>query len=455
MNRVTGLITGKALTWKTDPYVVTVTVSNLSGKTSITTSIQVSDLAGTFVGTFGGPISRQPVVNGDLGGYFTLATSKTGACSGRLYLGAASYAFRGLLDTSLGTPDDASASIWVKRSRQTPVLLTFTINSAEGAITNGSVDDGGQTATFTAWRNPWSRTNPTTPFNGTITKGTKTYTNPSAYHTFGLDLQSGSLLIGDPTIPQGTGYGSFSIAATSGRLAISGKTADGQSIVFSTFVGPNGEIGLFRVLYTAANRGSILGMMTITAGVPAENNLLSGSTTWSRGALPSNSRERTYKAGFGAANPVPLDVVGGRYVPPVSPEVILGVNPTLPNNTRLEFVGADVEAATLSPDINVSVIAGSRLSLPKAGTPENLARTSLAVSATKGTIGGAFTLMDANPLLSTSTVKRSVRFLGLIIRDATGPHGRGYFLLPKLPAVIGETPTNTLIQSGQLSFDVP
>ena len=77
------------------------------------------------------------------------------------------------------------------------------------------------------------------------------------------------------------------------------------------------------------------------------------------------------------------------------------------------------------------------------------------VSATKGTIGGAFTLMDANPLLSTSTVKRSVRFLGLIIRDATGPHGRGYFLLPKLPAVIGETPTNTLIQSGQLSFDVP
>ena len=455
MNRVTGLITGKALTWKTDPYVVTVTVSNLLGKTSITTSIQVSDLAGTFVGTFGGPISRQSVVNGDLGGYFTLATSKTGACSGRLYLGAASYAFRGLLDTSLGTPDDASASIWVKRSRQTPVLLTFTINSAEGAITNGSVDDGGQTATFTAWRNPWSRTNPTTPFNGTITKGTKTYTNPSAYHTFGLDLQSGSLLIGDPTIPQGTGYGSFSIAATSGRLAISGKTADGQSIVFSTFVGPNGEIGLFRVLYTAANRGSILGMMTITAGVPAENNLLSGSTTWSRGALPSNSRERTYKAGFGAANPVPLDVVGGRYVPPVSPEVILGVNPTLPNNTRLEFVGADVEAATLSPDINVSVIAGSRLSLPKAGTPENLARTSLAVSATKGTIGGAFTLMDANPLLSTSTVKRSVRFLGLIIRDATGPHGRGYFLLPKLPAVIGETPTNTLIQSGQLSFDVP
>jgi len=63
--------------------------------------------------------------------------------------------------------------------------------------------------------------------------------------------------------------------------------------------------------------------------------------------------------------------------------------------------------------------------------------------------------VDTNPSIPTSKVTRSVRFQGLIVRDITGPHGCGYFLLPKLPAVLGETPTNTIIQSGQMSFDVP
>jgi len=455
MDRITGLITGRPTVWKATDYAVTVTISNLVGKVVVATSINISDLAGTFIGKFAGPVARQDVVNGGLGGFFTMASSKTGAVTGRLYLGAVSYAFRGQLETSLGAPTQASASIDIARRNMSSLNLAFTIDSGVGAITGGTVTDGGEVASFTAWRNPWSRTNPTTIFNGTYMRGTSTLTVASAYHTFALDLQTGSPLIGDPTIPQGTGYGSFSIASTTGNLSVAGKTADGQSIIFSTFVGPNGEVAFFRVLYTAANRGSILGSMMIAAGSPAEENLLTGTATWSRGELAATSRERTYKAGFGAANPVPLSIVGGRYLAPVSPAVILGVNPTVPNNTALAFNSAEVDTAAFSPDINVSVLDKSKLLLPKAGTPENLASTSLAVSSTKGTISGGFKLVDTNPSIPTSKVTRSVRFQGLIVRDITGPHGCGYFLLPKLPAVLGETPTNTIIQSGQMSFDVP
>ncbi len=455
INKTTGLISGKPTVWKADPYVVKVTVSNLVNKVTVTTSLQVSDLAGTFVGSFAGPIDRNDALNGGLGGFFTLTSAKSGIISGKLVMGAATYSYKGSLDTTLATPTEATATVVVARSKMTPLTLTFTINSSLGQITVGSITDGVDTANFTGWRNQWSKTNPTTVFNGTYVKGTSTLTVASAYHTFALSLPVGSPLIGDATIPQGDGFASFSIASTTGALKISGKTADGQAILFSTFVGPGGEVGLFKTLYTTSNRGSLLGTLTISATTPAEQNLLGGTVSWSRPALPVTSKERAYKDGFGVANPVSLSAIGGRYVAPVSPAVILGidigVNPT--DNATLEFVGADVGTPAPSPDINVTVIAGSKLSLPLSGGPLNLRKTSLTVSPTTGAISGKFTIVEANPLFPTTSVTRSVAYQGLIVRDVTGQHGRGYFLLPQLPSISPETPTTTKILSGLVTFD--
>jgi len=455
MNKLTGLISGKPTVWKVAPYAVTVTVSNLSGKVVVPTTIQVSDMAANFVGAFAGPIERNAVLNGGLGGFFTMTAAKTGSVSGKLFLGAATYAFKGTLNTSLDTPGAAESTITVVRSKMTPLTLNFIISSTLGQISVGSITDGVDTVNFNGWRNPWSKTNPTTIFNGTYVKGAATLTVASAYHTFALTLPALSPLIGDASIPQGDGFASFSIASTTGALKISGKTADGQAILFSTFVGPSGEVGLFKTLYTTTNRGSLLGTLNIAAGSPAENNLLGGTVTWSRPALAPTSKERTYKDGFGVANPITLSAVGGRYVPPVSPNVILGVNPAVPDNASLEFTGANVGTPAPSPDVNVSIIAGSKLSLPLAGGPSNLRKTSLAVSPTTGAISGKFTIVAPDPLNPTKNITRAVAYQGLIVRDLAGQHGCGYFLLPQLPAVVGETSSNTKILSGLMTFDTP
>ena len=108
---------------------------------------------------------------------------------------------------------------------------------------------------------------------------------------------------GVESIPQGAGYGSFTIATTGG-LTAAGRLADGTSFSCATFGGPNGEVLLYQAVYSS--KGSVLGTLQIALGTSPlyTDNTLTGSPDWLR---PKMTTGHTYNNGIG---PMTLTVSG-------------------------------------------------------------------------------------------------------------------------------------------------
>src|SRR5690606_18086458 len=105
------------------------------------------------------------------------------------------------------------------------------------------------------------------------------------------------------------------VSPTTGKLKVTGRLSDGTAFTTATFAGPNGEVLVFRTLYLANARGSVIGEFKIEEGMDVngpDDNTLQGSLSWWRPATPSPTA-RLYGAGFG---PLDLEAVGGRYVAP-------------------------------------------------------------------------------------------------------------------------------------------
>jgi len=260
----------------------------------------------------------------------------------------------------------------------------------------------------------------------------------AALYNFGMSLATGDSLITNVSVPQGAGYGFFSVSA-SGGYTLAGRLADGLGLTGSYWVGPTGQIFIYQTLYTTALKGSILGNLQIERGTLPADNDLSGSLTWVR---PADVKSRLYKDGFGrtgtpVTTPVPLIAFGGRFVEPSAASTVLGVvtsTGTLEFSEDGDFLpdGADISSATNPNSIdNVTLAAGSKVTLPA-----NAARTKLSVTHKTGIFSGTFTLVDG-------AVKRTTPYLGLVIRQRTSLlgveprqtklYGLGYFLLTQPP----------------------
>lgn len=415
----TGLITGKPTATKTSGYSIKLGAANAFGSDSETIVLQVASLPGTTVGVYTGPLPRHQVLNAGLGGRIDLTISTSAAFSGRLTLGALTYSFKGVLDADATGTNSPTGAATIKRSGKPappPLTLTFVVDTAADRLSSASVTDGTESLNLTAWRKVWTKTNLPLGFAG--------------YYTFGIGLESGNALIGDAGFPQGMGYGSFTVSKANGTLALAGRTPDGELLSGSTFVGPLGEVLIFKTLYATTARGSIVGEVDLLDQSNADptDNDLDGTLSLFRPANAAKSA-RTYAAGFAATD---LTASGSYYVPPAAPALILGLTPGT-DNALLRFVDGGIGAASIDPGIFISVGDKNRITLPIV----NPAKTTLAVNATKGTLSGSFRLSDVNPRtvlpVSPAVVNRTVKYQGLIIRSGVQTFGTGYFLLPQLP----------------------
>jgi autotransporter-associated beta strand protein len=429
---------------------ITITASNAIAPASVVSglSITVGPIDTNVIGDFTGPIERHPVLNGNLGGMVTLKTAKNGSYSGRLTQGTASYAFRGRLNVA--TASNASTTITVRRARLTPVRLTFALSGTTQKITVGNVTDGVNNVSFDGWRYVWA------PVKGQPPRAAAL----GGYYTMALSLPAGSPLVGttaNENIPQGNGFASFTVNPSNGRLTVVGRTGDGTAFTTATYAGPGGEIVIFRTLYAANARGSVLGSVKIDdlADTNPDNNTVAGSVNWWRPATPGTTA-RLYRAGFA---PMALDVVGSRYIAPVSTSLnprVLGLPATAVGvpNAVVELTQGLVEGQlplfdAANPSLNeVSVRVDERNRAAVTGLNPRL--VTLTINAKTGAISGRFTL----EVLSPVRVRRVVSYLGMIVGDGVQPaQGQGYFLLPKLPASALEKPTTTSILSGLMIFD--
>jgi photosystem II stability/assembly factor-like uncharacterized protein len=433
LNRISGIVSGVptvALAAARD-YPVVFTAANAKGKTTARALLRLHPLPAQTIGSYSGPVERVAGFYSGLGGRVDLTIGSTGAYSGKLVLAGTTLAFKGTLSTTLSSPLSTATAV-IRRVRQTDLQVSFTVDPSQQRLQVGQLFDGTFTPSFQAWRNLW-----------TLPEGAHL---PAYIGQFNLALKPP---VADAILhPQGVGFARFSVVR-SGRLTVSGVLADATAFTCSTFIGPLGEVLIYRQLYS--NRGSVSGHLLATAGTPETlppfaDSGFSQTLQWSRPALNS----RTYRAGFG---PIQLTPSGGRYLPPdkFTPpmEVIDGGLGT--SNTALSFTDGGIADTTISPNVLVRLQAGGKVGLPAAA--ENPRSTRLTISSSTGALSGSFRLLDQNPAMPGTNVTRNSTHRGLLIREGGVLRGYGFFLLAKRPAAAStEKPTTTDLLSGQMSL---
>ena len=437
LGSTTGVVTGVprvALTVARD-YPVVFTASNARGKATARGIVRVNPLPVNTTGSYDGPVVRTAGFYNGLGGRVDLTISSSAAYSGSLTLGGTVLSFSGVLQTVLNGLEPTGLAR-IKRKGLSDLTVSFTVDSVNHRLKDAVIDDGTFNATFAGWRSRW----------GTVMPDPDRAALAAFVGRFNLALTPPAAW--PEAHPQGAGYASF-VVSSSGVLTVSGVGPDGQSFTCATFVGPLGEVLVYRALYS--NKGSVSGHLVAASGsagaVPTfSDSGISGTLQWSRPAQNS----RVYRNGFG---PIGLAAAGGRYLGPadrVTPplEVVDGGIGT--TNAALTFTIGGVNdtpyGTFTSPDIAVRLQGGGKVGLPTA--PGNPCNTRLTVTTSTGALSGSFVLLDQNPAAPGTNMTRTVSYRGLIIRDAGVLSGHGHFLLPKRPAAgSSEKPTTTDIIS--------
>ena len=443
IHKTTGEIYGVPDVWSSTPFKVVITATNGIESHSVETRILVNDMEGK-TGTFTGLIPRHPTLNQGLGGRIDVVVSSTGAHSGTLVLGMTKYSFKGRVRTAL-TPvtfevePEADSSFSISRGKETPLLVSITVSDA--GILTGDVKLGGSSQTFTGWKAPWSKAQPADSLAGTG--------SPVGLYNFELDLLPAH--DGETNVPQGSGFGCFTLDRNTGAAVLVGKLSDNASFTSSTLAGAQGQLLLYSPLYTAAIPGSLAGVLDIQEAVPADDNRLTGSVTWWRPAFALAAKERLYSAGF--TDLVTLKIDGSRYVAPASGSLPLGLTAVGSDKISLTFLGGGIGNPPPSPDLaRMTLLASGKASAE--GT--NLRNTSLTIVPGKGTFSGSFMLEDLDPLDlrppdKAAKLKRTVNWQGMLLRHSTeGWKGGGFFILPELPDAAGEKLTTTPVHSGEV-----
>jgi hypothetical protein len=318
-------------------------------------------------------------------------------------------------------------------------------------------------------------------------------------------VPDGSALIGNTQVPQGYGYGSFTVAPT-GSFTLAGRTPDGETLTGTYWLGPNGEFFIFQTLYTTTPKGSILGEMQIELNSAGSlDDDLSGDLTIVRPPNGSSATvARTYRSGFGTSqvvagvpqttviSPVALTAFGARYLVPVTatvsnpnPLVFLNIAAASGTTRNAELIFSEdgvlpargaafpapytQDVATLlprNPNIPVTIAVKSIVTTPKINSVDNPASTTLIPATATGAFSGKFTLSDSIARTAPQTplvIARTVTYQGVVIRERTSAkgveprvvetYGVGYFLIDQLPPNATTPATSTPKLSGSVILE--
>ena len=410
LDRATGQISGRATRGGT--FLVKVDVALPGGGTEQRTlTLIVSPLPASAVGTFELRLARAPGLGGGLGGEVRLTVTPGGSASGTLSLAGRTHPWRGLVYHDTGKNPEALCHL--ARRGESDVFLRIELRPDHSAVGHITPVPGGTPVPLTGWRRVWAAKKAEVPaaLSGQMNV------------LFDLKPAWGD----DPAVPQGAGYAILRVAPD-GRATWAGRLPDGAVLQRAGWLGPNGESGLWRPLYSG--KGSFL-----AAGVSAPDGTLTGQADWVKQG-PASSRDRVYPAGFGldARGPVGMTAAGERWQRPAAGQALLDLLPVpeVEENLRVGFdagVVEDTQAAR--PDGPLTLTRQNRVQVPAPGTPANPSRLIVRVAPASGRITGEFTLLDTPPAGQGKTVRRRVLFDGLLLPRRM--LAAGYFTAPKLP----------------------
>lgn len=427
MNAATGQLSGQPIRATSDLGVFKVTAANAAGSGQVVEfAYSVAGLAEQVGGVFNGLVERSSELDlNGLGGSVKLAVTAAGSFSGTLVLELKSYAFRGRLEVD-GPGGGASGSVVIPRAAPAEALtFAFTLNEETGHL-NGTLADSESAVAVAAWRNPWSQLNPATAFGG--------------YYTAALELLEEQQ--GDAAYPQGHGYAALTLSPETGLAKFAGRLADGTLVTFGLAMGPEGELPVFKALYSRTDpvsAGSLHGWAAIRGDEePLANRglpLLDGELTWGKGASSASSSPKTYRAGIPLHE---LTLVGGRYQAPAAGERILDL-PAESDNAQLVFSEGGLETSEVGgPEgffTQVLTLESSSAAVFPAGAGGNPAKVTFELLASApGHFKGIFTLKDPNPVDVVEPIEMMLRrgsYTGVVVPRLG--RGVGHFLLNELP----------------------
>lgn len=435
LNRNTGVISGFPNALRTDrtgaviAYEVSFTASNLWGASNTAkVFIRINPLPNppqsefAIAGNYLGFLPRHPLLNENLGGRIEITVTTRGQISGRVTQGRQPMrSFAGGFARHI--TDWSGQSLVLPATSTAPALQIALRLNANGAAAELLLPTEGA-APFIA-TNLWRQSTP-------------------ANHRVGrYAMLMESRLPNEPqSIPAGSGFATLNLAA-SGVYQFSGRSPDGETLTHSGFLGAGGQWGLFQLLYSTAQKGSLLsaeGVRIEDALAPLDpasnHHKITGSLSLSRPANPASAQTaRVYRAGFEATN---YDLVGGFMPTFGSDQSALGplpqpsarkamnlmISSSLLASSALEGYGIEV-----GPSSRIAAITRNAATLSAA---TNNAALSIAITHSTGAITGSFTL-------DNSGLRRSVTLQGQAIRFR--PEGAsadlwragGYLLLEQLP----------------------
>ena len=432
-------------------YVCTVSTTGTAGIVSRTGGSNVLRVSSTPlvypVNAYLGLVERDVNVGGNRGARVDLTTTAVGGFTAKLTTdGLTASAITSTMVPTLSGSTLASArgtALFVRTGKPT-LRLDFVIDITANTL-SGTLTDVNTLASkpLNGFRNVWTAKAPTQA------------TNYEKAYTFALEIPAE--LNGDLDVPQGNGYGAFTVGLD-GKLTCAGSTADGLAYTSAGFVGPSGQVMIYSAFATPG--GSLLGTGSIGVAADLQNNTFGGTLSWNRAPEAATSKSVTYRAGFAPMN---LTIVGGKYKAQELGGVVAGLSNSL-NDAKLIFSEGGLSAADLDGSDsdtladtflfsirNLTATATKKtlvqtITLPLAtDTVNNYNKVTFTLAASPaGLYNGTFTIPNAKP-----TLVRKATFKGIIVWNGSNHVAPGYFLLAQ-PPQSGQTITTSNILSGQV-----
>jgi hypothetical protein len=201
---------------------------------------------------------------------------------------------------------------------------------------------------------------------------------------------------GEFATPGGAGWAVVSVSR-SGVASLSGRLADGATISAAATVSRDGEVPVYRVLYSAL--GSVSGTFRFRATASTD---LDGSFYWHK---PQQSAAARYAGAFSVESPI----VGSRYSAPASGQRVITLDAAVGNAVVTLRDGG--LAASIAQAVTVT---GVNLVKPVAPVARGF---SAAIKTASGAFSGVFTDPETNVVR---------RFEGVFLQKQNA--GSGYFL---------------------------
>ncbi len=439
-NPATGFVTGTVRATGLSQVTLKIIATNGTGSSNeVTVTVPFLSLPGTAYGEFRGLIDRYGSADSSMGASLQVNITNLGVLTGKFRIGTRSYPFTSTTYDSNPSGGTFYGSAKVPAGTSLPLTVNLNVNSSTGAIT-GSVSGlmkhaGGTYAYYpslNARRIPWKRTSaPATDYAARYT----------------AVLQSTGLV--EPNNPLGHSVISSTID-TSGNVTATIRLADGTRGTCFTKVADNGQVPLHLGAYN--NTGSLHGNSLITSASGNWDNQIGSNLTWRKSGQLAGST-RSYVSGITLHN---LTLIGGKWIRPVSPTLLLGVTDAGDNNARIDFTNAFINTSYLAPGGTFSVpfrIRSSPASSLLLPTPKP-GGISLVPDLVTGLFTGRFTTVDDNPVIvGTQNIPRTAPFSGAFIQRLN--QGLGHFNLARLPFATETNPARTPILSGRVLIVTP